>query len=206
MPQHRPIKRTLSRLSMPLRRRLGVALPPREFLMRSLPRDSVGAEIGVWRGEFSADILRRVRPRRLHLIDPWAFMPERARSVYGGSVAKEQADMDAIHEAVAQRFAAEIRSGTVVMHRATSADAALTFDDEYFDWVYIDGDHSYEAVLADLRAFTPKVKRGGLVTGDDYGRKGWWGPGVAKAVDEHVADGACSLEWIRGKQFALRRP
>ena len=39
------------------------------------------------------------------------------------------------------------------MHRSTSAEAALTFDDEYFDWVYIDGDHSYEAVLADLRAF-----------------------------------------------------
>ena len=70
MPQRRPIKRTLSRLSMPLRRRLGVRLPPREFLLHSLPRNSVGAEIGVWRGEFSADIVRRVRPRRLHLIDP----------------------------------------------------------------------------------------------------------------------------------------
>jgi hypothetical protein len=195
----------LSRLSMPVRRTLGVRLPPREFLLKTLPRGSVGAEIGVWRGDFSADIVRRVRPRRLHLIDPWAYVSGRSGSLYGGSVAKEQTDMDLIHDAVAQQFAAEIRTGTVVMHRSWSADAATEFEDEYFDWIYIDGDHSYEGVIGDLRAFTPKVKRGGLITGDDYGRRGWWGDGVEKAVDEHVADGSCTLEWIRGKQFALRR-
>lgn len=196
----------LSRLSMPVRRTLGVALPPREFLLKALPRRSVGAEIGVWRGEFSADIVRRVKPRCLHLIDPWAFMSDRAGSIYGGSVAKEQTDMDVIHDEVAQQFLAQISAGTIVMHRALSAEAAAEFEDECFDWIYIDGDHSYEGVLADLRAFTPKVKRGGLVTGDDYGRRGWWGAGVKKAVDEHIADGTCTLEWIRGKQFALRRP
>src|SRR3954454_4695820 len=190
MPKSRPIKRTVSRLSMPVRRRLGVRLPPREFLLKALPKHSVGAEIGVWRGEFAADIVRRVKPIRLHLIDPWVFMEDRAGSVYGGSVAKAQSDMDVIYEDVAQQFSAQVRAGTVLLHRTMSADAALEFDDEYFDWVYIDGDHSYEGVLADLRAFTPKVKRGGLVTGDDYGRKGWWGPGVKKAVDQHLAEGA----------------
>jgi len=165
----------LSRLSMPVRRTLGVALPPREYLLKALPRRSVGAEIGVWRGEFSEDIVRRVKPSCLHLIDPWVFMSSSARLDLRGVGAKEQTDMDVIHDAVAQQFAAQISAGTVVMHRSLSADAALEFEDDYFDWIYIDGDHSYEGVLADLRAFTPKVKRGGLVTGDDYGRRGWWG-------------------------------
>jgi hypothetical protein len=53
---------------MRIRRRGG-----RRFLLGLLPRGSVGAEIGVWRGDFSAWILRTVRPARLHLIDPWAF-------------------------------------------------------------------------------------------------------------------------------------
>ena len=205
MPESRPIKRAVSKLSMPVRRALGVRLPPREYLLKALPKHAVGAEIGVWRGEFAIDLMRRAKPDRLHLIDPWEFMPEKSGSVYGGSVAKQQADMDAIYNAVAAQFAGPIKAGRVVMHRTTSAAAALEFSDEYFDWVYIDGDHSYEGVLADLRAFTPKVKRGGLVTGDDYGRKGWWGPGVKKAVDEYLGEGQCRLEWIKGKQFALRR-
>lgn len=35
------------------------------------PTDSVGAEIGVFKGEFTAHILRRVQPKELHLIDAW---------------------------------------------------------------------------------------------------------------------------------------
>ena len=29
--------------------------------------------------------------------------------------------------------------------------------------------HTYEAVLADLRAWWPRLRRGGLLSGDDYG-------------------------------------
>lgn len=44
---------------------------PREYLLARLPKRSVGAEIGVHEGRFSGEILRTVRPERLHLIDPW---------------------------------------------------------------------------------------------------------------------------------------
>ena len=49
-----------------------------------------------------------------------------------------------------------------------SIPAALQFPDEYFDFVYIDGDHSYTAVLQDLKAWGPKVKAGGFLGGHDY--------------------------------------
>ena len=45
------------------------------------------------------------------------------------------------------------------------------------DWIYIDGDHSYEAVKADLKAAMQAVKRGGFICGDDMQTSQWWGDG-----------------------------
>jgi predicted O-methyltransferase YrrM len=49
-----------------------------------------------------------------------------------------------------------------------SAASAHMFPDEHFDFVYIDADHSYEGVVRDMKAWWPKVKKGGLFCGDDY--------------------------------------
>ena len=42
------------------------------------------------------------------------------------------------------------------------------FPDEFFDFIYIDGNHNYEAVLSDLENWVPKVKNGGWITGHDF--------------------------------------
>jgi hypothetical protein len=178
----------------------------RDDLLELLPKGVVAAEIGVWRGDFSARILGVTRPTRLHLIDPWRFEGDRRyrRSWYGGAVARSQADMDAIYESVVQRFASEIEEGRVVPHRAASTEAALDFADAYFDWVYLDANHLYEFVSQDLDAFSEKVRRGGLLTGDDYGKRGWWKNGVKRAVDEFV--GSSNWEAVHlGSQFVLRK-
>ena len=49
--------------------------------------------------------------------------------------------------------------------RKTSAEASKDFGDESLDFVYLDGDHSYEAVKADLEALYPKIKAGGYILG-----------------------------------------
>lgn len=177
-------------------------------LLRALPRESIGAEIGVFKGAFSARILSVVRPRKFHLIDPWHYETDATykKSWYGGSGGKDQATQDGIHQSVRDRFAKEIAAGVVTVHRAYSADAAAQFADSYFDWVYIDGNHLYEFVKQDLHAYFPKVKPGGLVCGDDYGVKGWWDHGVTRAVDEFVTTGAVRpIRFHRG-QFILRKP
>ena len=51
-------------------------MDPRAELLKRTPKDSICAEVGVWKGEFSKQILKRTSPRMLHLIDPWMFQPD----------------------------------------------------------------------------------------------------------------------------------
>lgn len=67
------------------------------------------------------------------------------------------------------------------------------------DLIYIDGDHEYESVIADLQAWTALAPPHGVVLGDDYN----W-PGVRRAVAEIVAEGRWRMELAGGK-FVLRR-
>ena len=69
--------------------------------------------------------------------------------------------------------------GRARLIREKSWLAAGEFDDGSCDLVYIDGDHTYDSVVKDLAAWYPKVKKGGIICGDDIN----W-PGVKKAVDE----------------------
>lgn len=61
--------------------------------------------------------------------------------------------------------------------KATSVDASTQYEDESLDFVFIDAQHTYEAVREDIDVWLPKVKKGGYLAGHDYNH----GP-VAKAV------------------------
>ena len=67
--------------------------------------------------------------------------------------------------------------------QSASVEAAGTFADESCDFVYIDADHSYECVKADIEAWLPKVKVGGTLAGDDCNFEG-----VKTAVSELLPD------------------
>ena len=71
--------------------------------------------------------------------------------------------------------------GRVDIRQQHTVEAAKAIDDQSLDFVFIDADHSYEGCIADIRAWGPKVKFGGLIAGHDYNDK--W-PGVIRAVNE----------------------
>ena len=138
------------------------------------------AEIGVWKGTGSKKILKRLRdlsnyrhvypenstPGQLHLIDPWFFgyIDSSPKSVGAKRMFDiPQSEIDQIYESVCNEFT---DSPEVTIHRKASTKAK--FSKGYFDWVYIDGDHRYDAVLADLEHYYPLVKTGGYICGDDY--------------------------------------
>jgi predicted O-methyltransferase YrrM len=64
---------------------------------------------------------------------------------------------------------------------ATTGEAAQWWTAP-IEYLYVDAAHSYEAVRADLRAWAPKMRPGGLLLGDDYGNRAF--PGVKAAWDE----------------------
>ena len=185
----------------------GGAANARDQLLAALPPGSVGAEIGVWKGRFSLMVTEKLQPKSFHLIDPWAFQPDFSERMYGGRVARNQADMDAIFEGVQQLFDG---AANVHFHRDFSSEAVKAFDDAYFDWVYIDGNHHYDYVLEDLRLYFPKVKPGGYIAGDDYTWAPRETPGdlqVKRAVADFLAENNGVVEMVNvwDDQFLLRR-
>jgi predicted O-methyltransferase YrrM len=68
--------------------------------------------------------------------------------------------------------------------RMRSVVAATHYKNESLDFVFLDADHNYEAVQADIAAWLPKVRPGGILCGHDYANEAYPLWGVARAVDE----------------------
>jgi len=179
----------------------------RYFLLDTLPKNGVAAEIGVYKGDFSKKIIDRTNPKKLYLIDPWKYETDDIynSSLYGGSKGKDQKNLDTMYADVYGRFIDEIRNGKVEIIRSYSDEAATLIDNNSLDWVYIDGNHRYEFVKEDLELYYNKVKKGGYITGDDYRKGGWWQGGVKKAVDEFISLNTCELIKIKNHQYILKK-
>lgn len=179
----------------------------RAFLLRLLPVGSVGAEIGVHEGSFSARLLNVVRPAKLHLIDPWLHQTgdRFEHAWYGGRAKAGQEELDDRFRMVQEKFVQEITSGTIQLHRGFSSDMLAKLEDGSLDWVYIDGNHLYEYVKSDLEMSFVKVTKSGLICGDDYAEGGWWDGGVKKAVDEFSRRDDVDIITIRNRQFVFRK-
>ena len=164
---------------------------PRLMLLERMPKTSICAEIGVWKGEFSRLILSETNPKLFHLIDPWEFQPEFSERMYGGSVAKSQRDMDVIYHSVRQLFDNEER---VIFNKDKSDKILESFEDNYFDWLYIDGNHYYDYVLQDLEISLRKVKVGGIIAGDDYTWGAQYDFPVRRAVEDFTQKNGLSSQ------------
>ena len=89
----------------------------------------------------------------------------------------------------------------------SSEKASKLFDDEYFDFIYIDADHAYESVKNDLSYWWLKLKKGGLICGDDYmdfDCPGECSFGVIQAVEEFVEKNNLTVN-ILGKDFDSKK-
>jgi hypothetical protein len=162
----------------------------RKRLLRQLPKGAVGAEIGVWKGDFSEQILEIAQPKVLYLVDPWAFQPDFSDRMFGGTVAKSQADMDAIFEGTKARLSGHAN----VEYRRMTSDEYFAQLTEKLDWIYIDGNHFYDWVKRDIENALKAVKPGGFVCGDDY----YWFVDGRYQVQEAVRD------VLEGTDYRLR--
>lgn len=123
----------------------------------------VGVEVGVQTGLFSHHLLAHWGGRRLVSIDPWEAAPP---DDYHDVANVDQATQDARYAETLQRLAVFGDRSQVL--RARSIDAAGRFADASLDFVYLDARHDHASVTADLHAWVPKVRPGGIVAGHDY--------------------------------------
>jgi hypothetical protein len=76
--------------------------------------------------------------------------------------------------------------GSIVPIQKTSEEASKDFHDEYAELIIIDAAHDYDNVTNDIKHWLPKVKKGGILCGDDYDEK--W-PEVMAAVKDYFGEG-----------------
>lgn len=121
--------------------------------------------------------------QRLYSIDPWRHFGT-GEYVDGANVADEEHERNL---ATARERTAPFGDRSRLV-RKTSLEAAPDFEDGQLDFVYLDGQHHYEAVRDDIAALWPRVRAGGILAGHDYldGERGGSRYGVKGAVDEFV--------------------
>ncbi len=140
------------------------------------------AEIGCLSGQFAREVLHHWKGYRYWMIDPWRAQPS---DVYRERT--EGTDYEACYHECCQLAEQDKR---VRLIRKMSVDAAKDFEDASLEIVHIDGNHAYGPVLADMDAWWPKLKSGGIFSGDDYGNDTNW-PNWAEvkhAVDRWMAE------------------
>lgn len=143
-------------------------------------------EVGAWKGRSAAfmavEIANSGKKIEFHVVD-W---------FKGSNEAEHRADPAVKEGRLREEFEANIQSvaGMLKVHEMSSLAAAALFANESLDFVFIDASHDYFSVRADILAWLPKVRTGGVLAGDDYGVF----PGVDRAVKE-LLPGHVNPKW-----------
>jgi cephalosporin hydroxylase len=135
------------------------------------PHQATFVEVGCWLGKSTAYCASRIRDCgkaiAFYAVDTWQ-----------GS-ANEPAMVEAAAQAggsVYELFRANMAEAGVLDAirpvRMPSVAAATLFANGSLDFVFIDADHTCEAVRADIAAWRPKVKAGGILAGHDWNTYG----------------------------------
>lgn len=119
-----------------------------------------GVEVGVEQGAFSEEICTASPGVKLFCVDAW-------KAYKGYRDHTRQAKLDRFYEITRERLAPY----HCYLIRQFSQDAVLEFEDESLDFIYIDANHSYDQVAADIKAWIRKVKPHGVIAGHDYIRR-----------------------------------
>ena len=174
--------------------------PGTDATWKRIPEYSVGAELGVWKGESSLKFLKRAR--HIHLVDAWAPQVFDGSNEFGGYQAYLERYSKLTGEATTegfQRYYDKIYE-PVTIHRMSTSHWFDTFQ-EKLDWIYVDASHSYEGCLHDLTRAVEKIKPGGKLFGDDYGPKKL---GVRDAVDQFIKNTGYTLNNFHDDQFEVQ--
>jgi hypothetical protein len=168
----------------------------------------VMVEVGVFKGQMAEYLLACRQDLIWHGVDNWLSVehqPEtykKTEDIHALATAEKQEQW----RTMAYRAVAPF-NGRAKIYEMPSVDAAEQFSDDSVDLVFVDADHSYTGCLSDLRAWWPKVKSGGWLSGHDYGnldpRHRY---GVNQAVDQFSTEMDVGFKLDAGHTYFMRKP
>jgi hypothetical protein len=140
-------------------------------------KDLIGAEVGIFRGEFIGYLLRnKVVIRKIYCIDPYEVYTVLGRQLRGWT----QVVWDNLYIRVKKDLSIFGYRIEWIREKAEQCVDSLP----KLDFVELDGNHSYESVFKELHLYEKKIVSGGLFFGHDY--YGKHSEGVQKAVNQYA--------------------
>lgn len=149
-------------------------------LLENTPEGGIFVELGAYKGKSTSfivtEMINRNRNIKFYTIDTFQ----------GDSGSTDKKEVEAYKKVNVSKMLDEFIENTKHLPEKlnvlinNSDLCAKMFEDNSVDTIFIDAGHSYEAVLADLKAWYPKMKNGSTMAGHDY--NSW--EGVKKAVLE----------------------
>jgi predicted O-methyltransferase YrrM len=146
---------------------------PKVLDLLQVHRPVVAVELGTWLGASAIAMVRMLQRwgGTLTCVDTW----------YGTVDGAPRGSSPLMILSAARNFVQAGVSAHIRLIAAPTVDAARAWNGPPVDFLYIDADHSEAGTRADLEAWVPLVRRGGLIAGDDYGNAAY--PGVRLAWD-----------------------
>ena len=124
-------------------------------------------EVGVWQGDFAADILQRCDCiKKYYMIDPWRHLEG-----WNKPTNQDDAILDSFYEMTKAKT--EFAKDRRVILRGKTTEVIDQIKDGELDFGYIDGDHTLKGITIDMMRVYPKIKVGGFLGGDDFSRTIW---------------------------------
>jgi len=147
-------------------------------------------EVGAWKGRSSSymgiEILNSDKDIKFDVVDTWLGSEEHAH----------KKDLSIIKNTLYEDFLENIQPCISVINpiRTTSIEASKLYEDNSLDFVFIDASHKYNDVKEDIKSWLTKVRKGGILAGDDI----IWS-GVERAVKESLPEYQTAREFFKVK-------
>lgn len=155
------------------------------------PDGLTGFEIGVHQGVNARNILGFLNIKKLYLIDPYITYSEEGRT--------RDYDFNQMYHEAIRRLTTFIEHGQAEFILDYSDKASVCFPNEFFDFGYIDGCHTYESITNDIMLWYPKIRIGGVLGGHDFMLRRY--PGVCLAVSKFIRENDINVRFSQGSDW-----
>ena len=167
-----------------------------EMYHEMIPKNKVGAELGVCRGINAVQLYFASKPQKMYLVDLW----HNNKQAKSNRVLEFQPNN--YYDQVKNMFSKEVKENKVVIKRTDSIEWLSSLKDDSLDWVYLDSLHYYDHIKKEISLSLDKIKSGGLIMGHDFHSGDAQRTGVIRAVIEAIHGRKIEMIAISSERWA----